>query len=87
MSDKVPQAADIDVDRILALSDFCDDYDVAEHLEETRPAHFDVELERRVHLVAVPDDLFSKALAEAQRSGKPVREFVADAISAHVRAA
>ena len=68
---KLPSFASLD-----ALVEFFDTHDMGEYEEDMPEAHFDVNLQRRTHLVAIDEEINSKLTEIAEQEQMPAEALV-----------
>jgi hypothetical protein len=58
------------------LVEFFDTHDMGEHEEDLPEAHFDVNLQRRTHLVAIDEEINNKLTEIAEQEQMPAENLV-----------
>jgi len=58
------------------LVEYFDTHDMGEHEEDLPEVHFDVNLQRRTHLIAIDEEIKDKLTAIAEREQTPVETLV-----------
>ncbi|HYX31383.1 MAG TPA: CopG family antitoxin [Pyrinomonadaceae bacterium] len=72
-SDKRPEFKSLD-----ELVDFFDSHDMGDIVEDMPETHFDVNLQRTTHLVAIDEEVSSKLTEIAEREHVPAQSLVND---------
>ena len=68
---KLPSFASLD-----ELVEFFDTHDMGEYEEDLPEAHFDVNLQRRIHLVAIDEEINSRLTKIAEQEQMPAETLV-----------